>query len=374
MKVIFDCTSLANWTGHPTGIQRVVSEIGRELVKYQSDIHLGLFQDDGCCVAYDIETRSASSQVMTLQADDVVVTAGSNWDFPEHHRVLLGLRERGVKLGILFYDVIPCILPFSYGPGFTEIYKNWLIESITACDIAFAISDNTRRDLIDFANQYGVHLPPVTVVRLGDDVPSGGGQPSEEILRKTSEPYILTVGSLEYRKNHIMLLNAWRYMLEEQGYTPPKLYIVGRKGWLDHDIEYQLDNDIRLTGHVEVLKGLSDTDLCLLYENAMFTLYPAFYEGWGLPIAESLCFGKPCIASRSSSMLEIAPGLVRHAHPLLLNEWVEQIRALADNPAELQRECERVRHGYQRTRWNRTALDVYNGLLSRYPQLTEVDA
>ncbi|WP_033576702.1 glycosyltransferase family 4 protein [Dickeya chrysanthemi] len=366
MKVIFDCTSLANWIGHPTGIQRVVSEIGSELLHCFSSVYLGFFQADGSCFEYDLISRSVSDPIMP-ESGDVIITAGSNWDFIEHHKTLLRWRDKGIKLGVLFYDTIPCLLPFSYGPGFPEIYRDWLIESIASCDLAFAISENTKRDLNDFAIEHGLKLPSVTVVRLGDSVPSSEGTPSDEIVQKISEPYLLSVGSIEYRKNHIMLLNAWRYMIEEQGYIPPKLYIVGRKGWLDSDIEYQLDNDIRLKGRIEVLKGLQDADLRLLYEKTMFTLYPSFYEGWGLPVAESLCFGKPCIASRSSSMLEIAPGLVRHAHPLLLNEWVEQIRLLADNPAELQRECSKVKHNYHPSTWKNSAIQLRDGILAHYP-------
>ena len=372
MKVIFDCTSLTNWTGHPTGIQRVVSEIGNELLKCLPSLHLGLFQSDGTCLTYNLEQRT-TGETVNLNANDIVITAGSNWDFTEHHKILLGLRKRGIKLGILFYDAIPCILPFTYGPGFADIYKEWLIETIGACDIAFAISENTKRDLNDFADEYRLNLPEVKVVRLGDDIPAAAGTPSEEIIKKTSEPYLLTVGSIEYRKNHIMLLNAWRYMIEEQNYVPPKLYIVGRQEWLDNDIEYQIENDLRLKGRVEILKGLQDIDLRVLYEKTMFTLYPSFYEGWGLPIAESLCFGKPCIASRSSSMVEIAPGLVRHAHPLLLNEWVEQIRLLADNPAELKNECARVKRTYKQSSWKDTALQMRDGLFSSHPEIMELD-
>lgn len=372
MKVIFDCTSLTNWIGHPTGIQRVVSEIGGELIKCFSGLHLGLFQSNGSCFEYNLEKRE-SLGIIHLETDDIVVTAGSNWDFNEHHKTLLGLRDKGVKLGVLFYDVIPCIFPFTYGPGFSEIYERWLIETINVCDVAFSISENTKRDLSVFAHQHGLNLPSINVVRLGDDVPSSVGEPNDYILEKIKEPFLLTVGSIEYRKNHIMLLNAWRYMLDEQDYIPPKLYIVGRKGWLDNDIEYQIENDIRLKGRIEVLKGLQDIDLRLLYENTMFTLYPSFYEGWGLPIAESLCFGKPCIASRSSSMIEIAPGLVRHAHPQLLNEWVEQIHYLADNPIELQIESDRVKNTYTRSSWMNTALQIRAGLLASYPSLMEND-
>nr|WP_264882097.1 hypothetical protein [Enterobacter roggenkampii] len=160
----------------------------------------------------------------------------------------------------------------------SEIYKEWLIETINACDLAFAISENTKRDLKHFSTEHGLELPPVTVVRLGDEVPTTEGDPSADIVQKISEPYLLTVGSIEYRKNHIMLLNAWRYMIEEQNYIPPKLYIVGKQGWLDNDIEYQIANDLRLKGRIEVLKGLQDIDLRVLYENSMFTFILLFMK------------------------------------------------------------------------------------------------
>ncbi len=168
-----------------------------------------------------------------------------------------------------------------------------------------------------------------------------------------------------------MLLNAYRYMVDVQGYRPPRLLIVGKKGWLDHDIEYQVENDPRISGLISILQGVTDADLHHLYSNSMFTVYPSFYEGWGLPVAESLCFGKPCIASGSSSMLEIAPGVVKHANPFLLNEWVSAIREFADNPSLLKRANESVLLDYKRVDWVDTANSMIDVLLERYPSLSQ---
>lgn len=368
MKLIFDCTPLANWVGHATGIQRVVIETGGRLCRMFPRATLGFFNETGACLSYSIERRESDDPV-SLNPGDVVITAGSNWDWPDHHARMMSLSETGVRVVTLFHDIIPMILPYSYGPGFSEVYEKWFREALSASDMAFSNSENTRKDVVSYAASHGLKCPEVHFVRLGDEVPSSAEAPSGNIVQQTRVPYILSVGTLEYRKNHILLLNAYRYMLDVQKYEPPRLLIVGKKGWLDHDVRYQVENDPRLSGRISIIQGVSDADLQHLYQNSMFTVYPSFYEGWGLPVAESLCFGKPCIASGTSSMVEIAPGLVRHAHPLRLDEWVCCIREFADNPDLLKEASDAVRSGYKQAGWDVTASSMATALVQRYPEL-----
>ncbi|MET4694123.1 glycosyltransferase family 4 protein [Endozoicomonas lisbonensis] len=368
MKVIFDCTALSNWHGHATGIQRVVSEIGKELKIFMPKAYLGLFREDGFCYNYSLESRT-TSEILTLNTGDIVITAGSNWDYPSHHKRLLSLDEQGVSLCTLFYDIIPVLLPFSYGPGFASVYEEWLKETLKKSAVGFSISENTRVDLEYYSETNNIQCPPVYVVRLGDDIPDSTTSPSDVILEKTVSPFILSVGTIEYRKNHVLLLNTYRYLIERMNFQPPKLYLVGKKGWLDHDIEYQITNDILLNEYIEILHDISDADLKHLYQESLFTVYPSYYEGWGLPVAESLCFGKPCIASRSSSMLEIAPGLVRHADPFLVQEWAEQIRTLVEDSSLRQNESKHISNNYQRNSWTESAKKIKMVLLQHYPQL-----
>lgn len=372
MKVIFDCTALAGWEGHPTGIQRVVIEVGRRLCNRSSTVLLGLFSNSGRCYRYDIERRQRGILIEVCPGD-LIVTAGSNWDYPAHHARLLDLGANGVMIVPLIYDIIPMILPFSYGPGFSEIYEKWFRETIANAELVFAISQNTRKDIIDFAFKNDLVCPDVYAIRLGDEVPTSIEMPTQRILNKTECPYILSVGTLEYRKNHILLLNAYRYMVGVQSYEPPQLLIVGKKGWLDHDIEYQVANDPCLSGRISILQGVSDADLQYLYQNALFTVYPSVYEGWGLPIAESLCFGTPCIASGTSSMTEVGPGLVKHAHPLRLDEWVSAIREFSDKPEELRRVAHKIQTSYERVGWEVAALGIFDALVKNYPEILNVN-
>ena len=317
---------------------------------------------------YDITTSCITSSI-NVSSGDLIFTAGHNWDHPDHHNALVSYAEEGVLLGVLFYDIIPILFPFTYGPGFAEVYETWLQDSLKRCNCAFAISESSAHDVAVYSKKHGFNTTKVRTLRLGDDLPNSDKAPAEAIVAKTQTPYILTVGTVEFRKNHNMLLNAWRYMVNDQDYTPPNLYIVGRPGWLENDITYQLAHDPRLTNRIEILTDLSDADLQHLYQNTLFTLYPSIYEGWGLPIAESLGFGKVCVASNTSSMVEIAPGLIRHAHPLIVTEWVAHIRELVDNPEILASEEARIAAEYQIGTWERAASQLAESLVIEYPEL-----
>jgi glycosyltransferase involved in cell wall biosynthesis len=91
--------------------------------------------------------------------------------------------------------------------------------------------------------------------------------------------------------------------------------IVGGVAWNGADTARALAEDQRLRGLVVLLEDVDDTALTWLYDRALLTVYPSLYEGWGLPVAESLARGRICIASRRSSVPEIAPGADRPDRP-----------------------------------------------------------
>lgn len=369
MKLIFDCTSLSEWEGRATGIQRVISEIGKYLPNHIPGVELAVLSpESGRWLRFQPESRYIGEAV-EVASGDLIFTAGHNWDHPEHFQALIGYTERGAKLGTLYYDIIPILFPFTYGPGFTPSFEAWLQESLQRSDCTFAISESSARDLVTYSRKHGYDTRLVHRLRLGDDLPSSDEAVANCITEKTRAPYILTVGTIEYRKNHKLLLDTWRYMIDDLGIMPPNLYLVGRPGWLHNDIPYQLDNDPRLAGSVELLTDLSDADLQHLYKNSLFTVYPSIYEGWGLPVAESLGFGKVCVASNTSSMIEIAPGLVRHAHPLMVSEWAAQIRELIENPDVLAGEEARIANEYSPYTWEQSAAQLAQGLIAQYPAL-----
>ena len=107
-----------------------------------------------------------------------------------------------------------------------------------------------------------------------------------------------------------------------------------------------------------------------MYQNCLFTLYPSLYEGWGLPIAESLNFNKPCIASSNSSMKEISP-LVDYCDPFNIKQWSEKIKSYVENPSLREKKCKEIKLTYNKTLWSDTANSIFNTLIKFYPELSK---
>lgn len=359
MKVIYDCTVINQWTGHATGIQRVAEELGRELVRCMPAAVLGVFDNEGTCRAFSFDNRKIGAQI-AVGRDDLIFSAGHDWDYLNHFAVIQAHIARGVRFAVLCYDTIPLKFPFTYSADFVSRFDYWLKKTLQTASLVFSISESTRADVAAFANQSNLRIPKIWVLRLGDHLPRAINveAPSRIIVSKAQQAFILSVGTLEFRKNHRILLDAYRYMLEETKFRPPKLYIVGKQGELDGGIRRQAEGDLRLQGLVEVLHGATDSDLHVLYQSAMFTVYPSIYEGWGLPVAESLYYGKPCIASGCSSIMEIAPELIRFVHPLCPNQWAEQIRQLSSDVRVLDDESRRIRETYRPVSWKDLAKQV----------------
>ncbi|ENB8484411.1 TPA: glycosyltransferase family 4 protein [Enterobacter kobei] len=362
MKVIFDCTALTKWIGKPTGIQRVISELGISLARAMPETFTVIFDSDGKCYSYSPESKEIGNEIK-IDKGDLIFASGHDWDYPEHFKHLCHYAENDVKLAVLFYDIIPLKFPFTYSSEFVARFEFWLNRALSLASLCFTISASTRSDLLEYAKKSNLRIPNIDILRIGDNLPVVKNQVSEQISENIKGSYILSVGTIEYRKNHIILLNAYRYMIDVLGMDVPKLYIAGRQGLYDANVHIQVEGDPLLKGKVEILSGLDDSDLGALYGSAMFTVYPSIYEGWGLPVAESLCYGVPCITSKSSSMLEIAPELTPFANPLMTNEWVDIMRLWIEKPDELAKVRKQVNAQYHKTSWDDTASLLRDSLM-----------
>eukprot|EP01031_Cornospumella_fuschlensis_P015848 gene15848-19356_t len=121
------------------------------------------------------------------------------------------------------------------------------------------------------------------------------------------QDYVLCVGTIESRKNHLALFQAWQILLKE-GLEPPPLILVGRPGWRVDDLMAQLESTRFLDGRIRLVHGVSDPELEGLYRGCLFTIFPSFTEGWGLPVGESLALGKLCLAAMEGATPEAAGG------------------------------------------------------------------
>jgi hypothetical protein len=125
-------------------------------------------------------------------------------------------------------------------------------------------------------------------------------------VRPWPRPYALFVGTVEARKNHVLAFNTWRQLIDKHGADGvPDLVCIGRLGWHADEFLRAYVESNGLGGKVSLLStSVSDAELAAFYANAEFTVYPSRYEGWGLPVSESLAFGKLPVVARNSSLPE----------------------------------------------------------------------
>lgn len=361
MKIIYDCTTLSKWKGNSTGIQRVVKELGKELKSQSEMVIPAVFDKNNNCYKYSIESNLKRS-LLKIERGDIIFSAGHDWDYPGHFNCIQKYISKGVRFGVLFHDIIPILFPFTFSEAFNKRFNFWLKKTLKTAEICLAVSLNTKSDILSYCQENCFTSPKIDVIRLGDHIPKIYDQLIINNGLIYDEPFILSVGTIEYRKNHIALLNAYRYLIDYEKYTPPKLYIVGKQGDLDGDLKRQIKRDHRLNKIITVVSDVSDATLHKLYRNCLFTVYPSIYEGWGLPIAESLYYDKPCIVSRSSSLIEIAHNCVRYANPYNSIEWANHIRKLSENTEERENEIINIKKNYRKMTWKDTASQV-SGIL-----------
>lgn len=250
---------------------------------------------------------------IVFSKNDTVLVLGSPWANPDMLPYLISAKKTtGFKLIILIYDLIPILMPHLFGEQLLEEFTHCLFDTVTNADGLVAISESTKRDVQKFMNDLLVPEIPVGTVRLGDEFERPNFIKPNIYIK--SNHFILSVGTFEIRKNYQLLYFTYKEA-KRRGILLPKLVIAGRPGWLTKDLEYVIRNDSEINDDIIILHGASDSNLAWLYKNCRFTVYPSVYEGWGLPIAESLGYGKVCIASNTSSMIEIAPSLVDHFSP-----------------------------------------------------------
>jgi glycosyltransferase involved in cell wall biosynthesis len=265
--------------------------------------------------------------------------------------------QLALRFGALIYDLIPHKFPHFFNPGMSKAFRPWAAETVQLADRIITISEHTRRDLGEFAAQLAVRLPPVDVIRLGDADPANAATARPEALpaQNCERGFVLSVGTLEVRKNHGLLYQLWRRLAEERGGELPPLVLAGQPGWLSQDVYYQIQNDPAVSGKIILLTNVNDAELRWLYDHSLFTLYPSHYEGWGLPVAESLARGKYCIASGTSSLPEVGHDLVDYHDPLdFVTLKFLATRALFEAGFRAARE-EQIRRCYQKTSWQTCA-------------------
>ena len=270
---------------------------------------------------------------------------------------------RQLKRVTTLHDLTPLLFPQHHPWQRVLAYRLLLRRSLRGASHVIVDSAHTRTDLLKGGL---VGDDQVTVIPLGAADSFHPGARRADFAGRYALPdrFILTVGVLEPRKNHALLVRA----LAELHAAGERidLVIVGREGWgwrdplADATVQH-------LRPWVHILRNVSDVDLPELYARATVVAYPSLYEGFGLPLVEAMASGTPVVAARTSSLVEVAGTAALLADPTDAGDFAAQLLALLRDPALRDR---LVGAGLRRARelsWRRTAeqtLAVYEKVCS----------
>lgn len=308
--------------------------------------------------------RLAEPAVIEWTSRDIVFLLGEQWLFDTCVSEVTKLKNaKGIKIVSLLHDFVPFFMPELYWDEFPDQYMRCIADLVQLSDHIFVYSESTRRDLLRLFPRVPLSQIPVATIRLGDDFDVMGKRlDPKKISSLVDTRFILVVGTIQPRKNHSILLPVWRRLLLEDPARCPMLILAGKRGWHVDDFLYFCDRNPSLREKICVLEKVSDEELRWLYENALFSIYPSLYEGWGLPIAESLSAGRLCLASNTSAMSEIAEDLIDYFSPYDSGELFHLVVQYLNDPGLLLEKERSIRTRFRRTSWSQTVEQILRAL------------
>lgn len=210
------------------------------------------------------------------------------------------LAREQARFVCLIHDLIPIEYPEYARPGGAALHRRRIATVTALADGVIANSTATARSMQPWLERSGRDVS-LHVALLGTQQMPPGPAATDV----PADPYFLCVGTIEPRKNHLLLLNLWRAMAETMpAAAVPRLIIVGRRGWENEQVIDMLERCPALKPHVEERNGCSDRALRDLLRGARALVLPSFAEGYGMPVAEALSVGTPVICSDLPALRE----------------------------------------------------------------------
>jgi len=227
---------------------------------------------------------------------------------------IAAMRRQGCHFVPLIHDLIPLMHPEFARAGQSETHRRRIVNTAALADAILVNSAATAAELNPWLSGRAM-APPIAVAALGVAPPMV--DPPPVALR----PYFVVLGTIEPRKNHMLLLNLWRQFAASLGPAAPRLVVVGRRGWENENVLDMLERCTALDGVVREAGNLHDRDVASLLRGARALLFPSFAEGFGLPLAEALALGVPVLTSDLPALREVGQSAPDYLDPLDGAAW-----------------------------------------------------
>jgi glycosyltransferase involved in cell wall biosynthesis len=350
--ILFDLSRLVSRAGRetPTGIDRVELAYAEHLVAGRTPLSFTMMTPLGGFgmlpeaiakeylqvlagawreAASSQPTRRAKRLAQTLRAaalwrgeralrgQDRSQTGGVVYMLVSHHhlekrRAIARLKRQVQACFVcLIHDVIPIEFPEYALPGQNDKHRRRIEAAAALADAVIVNSTVTREGFAPYLARAG-RAPPVVVAPFGVNLTAGAPVDPPPV----KPPYFVCVGTIEARKNHLLLLNLWRRLSEELGDAAPRLVLIGQRGWETENAIDMLERCPALRGVVFERTNVPDDEAARLVQGARALLLPSFAEGFGFPMVEALALGVPVLCSNLAALHENGGDVPEYLDPL----------------------------------------------------------
>lgn len=276
------------------------------------------------------------------RAGDQLVLLDSSWHadfFPLAER----LKSEGVGIVSVIYDLIPLTHPQFCDAGLVKVFNHWFDWIAATADGYVAISetirDEVRAEMLRRIGPEKVAQRWFDYFHLGSelDLVEDGASVEPDLLRmfKAKAPVFLMVSTIEPRKNHGYLLDAFERAWAQGSQV--RLCIAGRIGWKCEALVERVRQHPELNKRLFMFNDLSDKSLEYAYSHAASLVFPSYVEGFGLPLVEAMQRGLPAMGSDIPVFREIGGEFMAYfdlADPQTLANLVTRFEATGEFPAE----------------------------------------
>jgi glycosyltransferase involved in cell wall biosynthesis len=334
-----------------TGIQRVVKEFlqravnddssatykilayNKKIKKMQqfSNEEVKLFCDD--VSNYKFKSRKTIN-IETLKPQNISIffDIDSAWNAPYKREKLYPILKRnGFYIFNFIHDLIPVLLSKYVQEVTIKNYKPFIETVYRYSDVVLFNSTASKNDFLSYKKRFNIQRDITTkVIGLGCDFLSTKIVVEDELLKSVlSKKYILFVGTIEPRKNHEEVLEAYDRLSHK--YSDLNLVFIGMKGWKNDEFIQRIENHHLKDERFFWFNNIDDDTLYHFYENAFIVTYLSKYEGYGLPIVEALQHGNVTITSNNSSMPEVGRDYADYVDDGNLDQLVGIIKSYLDD-------------------------------------------
>lgn len=283
-------------------------------------------------------------EALECQPGDVLVLLDSSWhaDFFSH---VEALKQQGLGVVAVVYDLIPLTHPRFCDEGLVKVFDQWFEWVSRTADgyiaISRTIAEEVREDVSrrlgepTASRRWFDHFPlgsELDLARQGDAVSA----PLRELF-SGQRPVYLMVSTIEPRKNHAYLLDAFEHLWAAEPMTRATLCIVGRIGWKCASLVERIRNHPELGKRLFMFNDLDDAGLEYCYQHSRSLVFPSFVEGFGLPLVEAMQRGLPAMASDIPVFREIGSDFLAYFkldEPVSLARLIQQFEATGQFPAQ----------------------------------------